>query len=239
MTEYRSRFGNKSPTSQPPVKQETSGQMLNDEARKLLEEKSKAAARASLKAAEAGGRKTVEAGKAALEKFKGWRASKAKAGVATDSNVEPPALVEASPPVATIEDLRDGYDQTIAVPMSFSVAMDGQDDRELARGIEQEWDLSRESGVLVQDGKGSLHQDLTHRLDTLVSPESAPLTELSCRDAADALNAEPVESALADFIELGKAAGRLTKKHFPDAPDEGVVLGLTGDDLSKHYLLFG
>lgn len=241
MTEYRSRFGNnKSATTPPPVKQAPSGQMLNDEARKLLEEKSRAAAKASLQAAEAGARKTVEAGKAALDKFKGWRSGKAEASITADAVAEVPAEVESSPHEATTKVVREGYDTTFAAPMSFSVAMVGEDDRDGVDGPEVEGELPREAGLLVIDGMGSLPVELACGLDIVITPsEVDPLTDADYESIAAALNAESVKSATAEFIELGEASGRLTQKYLPNAPDEVVVMGLAGDDLFKHCLEFG
>ena len=85
--------------------------LLNDEARKLLEDKSKAAALATKRAAEAGARKSMDAGKAALGKFNSWRHERAESKAKVEAPVEKLAPLEGLTPADVAEVLSD-----IAVP---------------------------------------------------------------------------------------------------------------------------
>lgn len=94
------------PSATPtPVVKDTP--LLNDEARKLLEEKSKAAAMATKRAAEAGAKKSLEAGKAALGKFNSWRHDRAEAKVKVEAPVEALAPMEGITPSEVAEALAE------------------------------------------------------------------------------------------------------------------------------------
>ncbi len=64
----------------------------------MLEDKSKAAALATKRAAEAGARKSLDAGKAALGKFNSWRHDRAEAKFKVEAPVEKLAPLEGITP---------------------------------------------------------------------------------------------------------------------------------------------
>lgn len=105
-------------TTPTPVAKETP--LLNDEARKLLEDKTKAAALATKHAAEVGAKKSLEAGKAALGKFNNWRHERAENKAKVEAPVKKRAPLENITPAEVAEAL---VKREAAVPVAEAPPM--------------------------------------------------------------------------------------------------------------------
>ena len=206
------------PSATPtPVVKDTP--LLNDEARKLLEDKSKAAALATKRAAEAGARKSLDAGKAALGKFNSWRHDRAEAKVKVEAPVEKLAPLEGITPDEVAETLSEitvpaqdadpdlqedvsGYDMTMPASMGVSL-----DIGETGSGMSQEIDeearaLYIEELGIVEEAQALYIEQRTQQVYEKLSAENPEA--IIRRDGASltVVHPEPIEKVLPEVVEV-------------------------------------
>lgn len=193
--------------------------LLNDEARKLLEDKSKAAALATKRAAEAGARKSMDAGKAALGKFNNWRHERAESKAKVEAPVEKLAPLEGPTPADVAEVMSDiavpeqdanpdiqehvsGYDMTMPALMGDSLVFGetgsgtSQGSDEDARALYmEELGIDEEAQALyIEQRVQQVYEKLSaENPGAIIRRDGASLT---------VLQSEPIEEVLPEVVEV-------------------------------------
>lgn len=193
--------------------------LLNDEARKLLEEKSKAAALATKRAAEVGARKSLDAGKAALGKFNSWRHDRAESKAKVEVPVEKLAPLVGITPDEVAEKLSEitvpaqdadpdlqehvsGYDMTTPASMGVSLVI-GETGSGMSQGIDEEARALYIDELGIDEEAQALY--IEQRVQQVYEKLSAENPgAIIRRDGASltVVHPEPIEEVLPEVVEV-------------------------------------